>query len=235
MEGLEAPHRSASLSAQLVSGLRAHIAAGRWPVGTRIPPENALVQELQVSRNTLREALRALVHLGLLEARAGDGTYVRASNELESVLVRRATSARGDDVFELRAILEEYAAGLAAVRRTSHDLAELRRLLGCAEEAGRTGDMEAIAAVDGDFHRALVHAGGNELLTEVYDYLGSALTSALGALTWNAEAAAEHARLHVQLVDAVEAGDETGARCLAASVVQVTRHTAATARGEADA
>ncbi|MFI0451803.1 FadR/GntR family transcriptional regulator [Actinomadura sp. 6N118] len=230
MEGLEAPHRAVSLSAQLVSSLRAHIAAGRWPVGTRIPPESVLVQELQVSRNTLREALRALVHLGLLEARAGDGTYVRASNELESVLVRRATSAPSEDVFELRAILEEYAAGLAAVRRTSHDLAELRRLLGCAEEADRTGDMETIAAVDGDFHRALVRASGNELLTEVYEYLGSALTSALGALTWNAEAAAEHARLHAQLVDAVEARDETGARSMAASVVQVTRHTAA--RGE---
>ncbi|KAB2340622.1 FadR/GntR family transcriptional regulator [Actinomadura rudentiformis] len=233
MEGLEAPHRGVSLSAQLVSSLRAHIAAGRWPVGTRIPPESVLVQELQVSRNTLREALRALVHLGLLEARAGDGTYVRASSELESVLVRRAASARSEDVFELRAILEEYAAGLAAVRRTTDDLAELRRLLGCAEEAGRTGDMETIAAVDGEFHRALVRASGNEILAEVYEYLGSALTSALGALTWNAEAAAEHDRLHGQLVDAIEAGDETGARCMAASVVQATRHTAATARREA--
>ncbi|WP_020385901.1 FadR/GntR family transcriptional regulator [Kribbella catacumbae] len=230
MEGLEAPQRTASLSAQLVDSLRAHIAAGRWPVGSRIPPEHTLVQELQVSRNTLREALRALVHLGLLEARAGDGTYVRASNELESVLVRRATAARGEDVFELRAILEEYAAGLAAVRRTSEDLAELRRLLDCADEVSSTEDMEAIAAVDGDFHRTLVRAGGNELLTDVYGYLGSALTSALGALPWNAEDQAEHARLHRQLVDAVEAGDETDARYLAASVVEVSRRAA----GEAD-
>jgi DNA-binding FadR family transcriptional regulator len=181
------------------------------------------VKELQVSRNTLREALRALVHLGLLEARAGDGTYVRASNELESVLVRRAVVSPSEDVLELRAILEEYAAGLAAVRRTSEDLAELRRLLDCADEAGRSGDMEAIAEVDGEFHRALVRAGGNELLTDVYGYLGSALTSALGAMPWSAEAAATHAQLHRQLVDAVEAGDETGARYLAASVVHTTR------------
>lgn len=230
MEGLEVPQRTASLSAQLVESLRAHIAAGRWPVGSRIPPEHTLVQELRVSRNTLREALRALVHLGLLEARAGDGTYVRASNELESVLVRRAATARGEDVYELRAILEEYAAGLAAVRRTSQDLAELRRLLDCADEVSSTGDMEAIAEVDGDFHRALVRAGGNELLTDVYGYLGSALASALGALPWNAEAVAEHAQLHRQLVDAVEAGDELGARYLAASVVQLSRQAA----GEAD-
>jgi DNA-binding FadR family transcriptional regulator len=192
-------------------------------VGSRIPPENTLVKELQVSRNTLREALRALVHLGLLEARAGDGTYVRASNELESVLVRRATASPSEDVLELRAILEEYAAGLAAVRRTSEDLVELRRLLDCADDAGRTRDMELIAEVDGEFHRALVRAGGNELLTDVYGYLGSALASALGAMPWDEEAMAEHAQLHRQLVDAVEAGDETGARYLAASVVLTTR------------
>ncbi|PZG43676.1 GntR family transcriptional regulator [Spongiactinospora gelatinilytica] len=227
MEGLEAPHRSATMSAQLVNSLRAHIESGRWPVGTRIPPEHVLVEQLKVSRNTVREALRALVHLGLLEARVGDGTYVRAASELESVLVRRASAAREEEIFELRAILEEYAAGLAAARRSESKVGVLRRLLAAVEEANRAGEMAALAAADGEFHREVVNAGGNGLLAEVYAYLGTALTATLRAVPWDPEAAAEHARLHVRLVDAIEAGDEVAARHVASSVVRVTRRSAA--------
>lgn len=226
MDVPDAPRRSASLSAQLVTSLRDHIAAGRWPVGTRIPAEHDLVEQLGVSRNTLREALRALVHLGLLEARAGDGTYVRASDELEPVLVRRAAAASRDEVFELRAVLEEYAAGLAAARRTDDDVARLRRELGRPEWAGGGADMAAVAAVDSDFHHAVVEAGGNRLLSEVYAYLGSALTATLGSLPLAPDVLAHHALLHVRLVDAIASGDTERARRAAASVVEVTRRAA---------
>ncbi|HEY3482657.1 MAG TPA: winged helix-turn-helix domain-containing protein, partial [Streptomyces sp.] len=87
MNDLRAPHRVASLAAQLVDTLREQIASGEWPVGMRIPAENDLVKQLGVGRTTVREALGALVHLGLLEARRGDGTYVRASSEMQSVLM----------------------------------------------------------------------------------------------------------------------------------------------------
>ncbi|MFE5163068.1 FadR/GntR family transcriptional regulator [Streptomyces sp. NPDC056697] len=89
--------------------LREQITSGAWPVGMRIPPEHDLVEQLGVGRTTVREALGALVHLGLLEARKGDGTYVRTSSEMHSVLMRRANTSRWSDVLELRAVLEEYA------------------------------------------------------------------------------------------------------------------------------
>lgn len=118
MEGMREPRRAATLSAQAADQLREQIASGRWPVGSRIPSEHELVAILGISRNTVREAVRALVHLGLLEARAGDGTYVRVASEMEAVLLRRAATAHLSEVFELRAVLEEHAAGLAAQRRT---------------------------------------------------------------------------------------------------------------------
>ncbi|MEU1670474.1 GntR family transcriptional regulator [Streptomyces roseifaciens] len=182
MKRISAPRRTAILSAQLVESLRSHIENGGWPVGTRIPPEQALIEELGVGRSTLREAIGALVHLGLLEPRAGDGTYVRSSSELQSVMARRAGSAKRDDVLELRTVLEEYASGAAALRRSDGQVHQLRELLADAEAATAGEDASAATAVDALFHRSAVRASGNDLLIEVYDYLGTALTSHLGGL-----------------------------------------------------
>ncbi|MEU0933036.1 FCD domain-containing protein [Embleya sp. NPDC005971] len=223
MKRISTPRRSASLSAQLVDSLRAHIEAGGWPVGTRIPPEQALVEELGVGRSTLREALGALVHLGLLEARIGDGTYVRSSSELQSVMVRRAGAAQRDNVLELRTVLEEYASGAAALRRSEEQLHQLRELLADADAACAGEDMAAAGSVDALFHRAVVRASGNDLLIEVYDYLGTALATSLGGLPWDATGAEEHADLHRRLVDAIEARDESGARDAAGAIVRLTR------------
>ncbi|MFH8346400.1 FadR/GntR family transcriptional regulator [Streptomyces sp. NPDC018045] len=206
-----------------MDSLRSHIEAGGWPVGTRIPPEQALVEELGVGRSTLREALGALVHLGLLEARVGDGTYVRASSELQSVMVRRASSAQRNNVLELRTVLEEYASGAAALRRSEDHLRQLKELLADADAACAGEDRAAATRVDALFHRAVVRASGNDLLIEVYDCLGTALASALGGLPWDAADAEEHAGLHRRLVDAIEARDESGARAAAAAIVQLTR------------
>ncbi|MFF0628567.1 FadR/GntR family transcriptional regulator [Streptomyces sp. NPDC004296] len=223
MKRITTPRRTASLSAQLVDSLRSHIEAGGWPVGTRIPPEQALIEELGVGRSTLREALGALAHLGLLEARIGDGTYVRSSSELQSVMVRRASSAQRENVLELRTVLEEYASGAAALRRDEDQLHQLRELLVDADTAAAGGDMSLAGSVDALFHRAVVRASKNDLLVEVYDYLGTALTSSLGGLPWDAADAEEHAGLHRRLVDAIEAQDESGARDAAAAIVQLTR------------
>src|ERR1700675_2243425 len=103
---LTAPVRSPTLATQVAKQLEALICSGEWPIGCRIPPESELMTLLGVSRNTLREGLRSLVHVGMLESRVGDGTYVRAFSELEAPLMRRAQRAGPVDAVELRAILE---------------------------------------------------------------------------------------------------------------------------------
>ena len=69
------------------------ISTGRWPVGSKLPPETALVEELGVARNTMREAVRALAHAGVLSVRHGGGVYVMAASPVEGLLGRRL--ARG--------------------------------------------------------------------------------------------------------------------------------------------
>ena len=222
MNDLRAPNRVASLSAQLVETLREQIESGKWPVGTRSPPEHDLVKQLGVGRTTVREALGALVHMGLLEARKGDGTYVRSSSELHSALMRRVGTSARRDVLELREVLEQYASALAATRRTEDDLIRLRRLLDEAEIALKSGDRTACAEIDAHFHQAVVSAGGNALLSEVYDVLRVSATEQIGGTLWSMATAMEHALLHRRLVEAIAAQDEIGARLRAAEIVNLT-------------
>ena len=73
---LTSPRRE-PLADQVIAQLRTQITSGEWPVGSRIPTEVELVEQLGVARNTVREAVRALAHNGLLDIRQGSGTYVR--------------------------------------------------------------------------------------------------------------------------------------------------------------
>src|SRR5690349_24962417 len=94
--------RPRALSDQVIATLRAQITSGEWAVGSRIPTEPVLVEQLGVARNTVREAVRALAHNGLLDIRQGSGTYVVATSELAAVLGRRFAAAPQHDVVELR-------------------------------------------------------------------------------------------------------------------------------------
>src|SRR5258706_7006879 len=172
---LQTPIRGMTLSAQVAEQVEALITSGAWPVGTRIPGENALVERLGVSRNTIREALRSLVHTGMLEARPGDGTFVRTPSELEAPLMRRAQRARLEDAVEVRSLLEQQAARLAALRRTDDDVRRLRTLLDAQRRASESGARAAYAEADAELHRTVVACTGNKFLTEIYEYLGGAL------------------------------------------------------------
>ncbi len=157
--------RNQPLSAQIAERVRAHIESGEWPVGHRVPGEHELAEALGTSRNTVREALRGLVHAGLLEARPGDGTYVRASTELEVALRRRASREEINNVFEVRAALEQYGARRAAEHANEEQIATLTRLLDARD--AHTG-IEDYLALDLAFHLELVRASGNQLLGDLY-------------------------------------------------------------------
>src|SRR3954454_19626860 len=113
--------RRTPLFDQVIGQLRDQITSGRWPVGSRIPTEPELVEQLGVARNTLREAVRALAHNGLLDIRQGSGTYVLATSGFGAVMQRRFAGADARHVAELRSALEATAAALAAGRRTDQD------------------------------------------------------------------------------------------------------------------
>ena len=164
----------ASLVDETVGALRAEIAAGRWAVGGRIPPEPALVELLKVSRGTVREAVRVLAAAGLLEVRQGSGTYVRSQAD-GTGMVQRLGLASLKERLEVRCMLESEAARLAAPRCTGADIAELNRLLDARDAAPPQDFVEQDLA----FHRRLVALSGNSALEALYEWFSASVAETI--------------------------------------------------------
>src|SRR6266516_2660579 len=126
--------RGAGVTGEAIDRMRELIASGEWGPGTRLPREADLAKQLGLSRNSLREAVRALSLARVLEVRQGDGTFVSSlepSELLEPTLsaTRLLQGSTVLELFEVRRILEPEAAAMAA-RRADHDvLSDLRREL----------------------------------------------------------------------------------------------------------
>ncbi|GAA1539659.1 FadR/GntR family transcriptional regulator [Nocardioides humi] len=212
-----APATPASLVDQAIAGMRALLDSGEWEVGTRIPPEPALAAELGVSRNTVREAVRALAHLGLLQVRRGDGTYVAATTEMQALMRKQLDRVDVIHLLEVRHAIEVRAAALAAERRTDDDLAALDAIMARRHAAIRDGDGPAFVDVDVDFHCAVVAAAHNPLLVELYDGLVETLRASIdGAADVLADVLAAE---HDAVLAAVRAGDPVAAAAAAAELL----------------
>ncbi|MFD0684025.1 FadR/GntR family transcriptional regulator [Actinomadura fibrosa] len=200
--------RRASLVDQVIDQLTSEITAGTWPVGGKIPPEPVLAEALGVGRNTVREAVRALTHAGLLDSRQGDGTYVRATSELSSAVRRRLETAELVETLEVRRGLEVEAARLAAARRTAADIEAITAALERRDAAWTLGDHAAFVEADLAFHTAVVEATHNRVLTDLYRDFSAALRASIGA----AGTLLEHADVpHGPIAAAIEAGDAAAA------------------------
>ncbi|RFU83093.1 FadR family transcriptional regulator [Streptomyces triticagri] len=211
---LSSPRRSA-LSDQVIAELRKQITSGEWPVGARIPTEPELVEQLGVARNTVREAVRALAHNGLLDIRQGSGTYVVATSELAGVMHRRFADADPRHIAELRATLESSAARHAAERRTERELKQLDALLLRREEAWHSGDSAAFVDADATFHLAVVAAGHNDVMTALYSDLSDVLRTWLRGDVGE-DLSPENHMDHGRLVDFIRSGDGEAAAAEAA-------------------
>lgn len=199
-----------TLAEQVAWQIEQLIETGAWPVGTKIPPEPELMEELNVSRNTLREAVRALIHSGMLSTRQGDGTYVCSSSALGPVLQKRVQRTDKIETLEVRHALEREAAVLAAERRTEQDLAEIRDCLQRGITAVENGDHAAYAESDMDFHRSIIAASHNTLLAELYDHMTEGLRDSITEVVQMSDHAC-FLQNHEQLLQAIVRQDSTQA------------------------
>ncbi|MEW1841052.1 FCD domain-containing protein [Nonomuraea angiospora] len=223
--------RPSPLVEQATQHLREQITQGEWPVGTRLPGENALAKALGVGRSTVREALRALAGAGLVQARQGSGVFVIATAmatvpaEDWPARLRRAAIT---DVYEVRMMVETQAARMAARRRTEEDVAALEEALAARARAAAQDDA---AFVDADIalHAAVVAAAGNPVLTDLFAEFAPALREGLIGLV-EVLGLRAHDRnpghdLHAQLVAAVRDGDgDAAGAILQAELEQTLAH-----------
>jgi GntR family transcriptional regulator, transcriptional repressor for pyruvate dehydrogenase complex len=169
-----------ALTDEAIDKIKAMIVSGELRPGDRLPREADLAQRLGLSRNSLREAVRALALIRVLDVRQGDGTYVTS---LEPGLLLDALTFvvdfhRDDTVLqflEVRRILEPAATAMAAQRMTEEQIARLGEVV---TALGDDPSVEALVANDLEFHRLIAAGAGNPVLDTLIDSLSGPTTRA---------------------------------------------------------
>ncbi len=211
-------------TADAIRTIKDMILDGRLAPGQRLPAERALCEALGVSRPTVREAIRSLQAMNIVESRHGAGTFVSSlsTEELLRPLQFAMSLAEGglEHLFEVRLLLEPGAAALAAERATPDQIAGLRDCARRAEQEAAV-DADAMVRLDAELHERIVEASGNPLLQHLWS-----ATKALGVESRRytvrlPEVPPHTVTEHVAIAEAVAGGDAAAAR--AAMEAHITR------------
>jgi GntR family transcriptional regulator, transcriptional repressor for pyruvate dehydrogenase complex len=199
-----------ALTDQAITKIKDLIVAGEFAPGARLPREKELAERLGLSRNSLREAVRALTLIGVLEPKQGDGTYVTS---LEPELLLAGTSFVTDlitgptlrELYQVRRILEPAATALATPRLTEDDFAALEKSLASMDAAQTT---QAFIDADVEFHRVIVSACGNATLASLIQSLaGGTMRARIWRAIHERGAVERTRRLHHDIHRALEQRD----------------------------
>ena len=171
--------RRLSLVEQVIKQMEKMIESHQWAVGEKIPAEPDLMELFDVSRNTLREGIRSLVHAGLLETRQGIGTTVKSASSFQVAVANQISKSDILETLEVRLALEKEAAHLAAKRRTVFDLVEIEQALENCHQARELNDYQRFVKQDLLFHKTIVKAAHNQMLLAIYESLTDALQGSI--------------------------------------------------------
>ena len=186
----------------------------RYLPGSKLPNENELSEELQVSRTTLREAISFLVAQGVLEIQRGKGTFVAAQLPTAGLdltaLAGMRSRGRARDLFEMRLIFEPATAALACQRATDEELEQIRKKAEKVELEARIGGDWPLA--DQEFHLAIMRASHNEYMRRLYPIINGAVNEIL-QISHNRQSMQETALADNRMIlDFLLRRDEAGAR-----------------------
>jgi len=209
--------RAASLDERIVAEIRTLIDSGKIAPGDRLPAERDLAQALNVSRASLREAVRRLAAMGLVEIRWGQGVFIRSADldfvleHVAPILLRSGSTA---DLYEVRRLLEVAAAGWAAERSSQAERADLQALIDEAE-ANRerlASDAEFARDVDQRYHNLIAGLSHNQVMMRIMVGLLDLLREVRQRSFAIPGRALRSLEEHHQITSAIVAGDVAEAR-----------------------
>lgn len=211
---LAEPIGRVSVSELVVQRLLALVRDGHLGPGDKLPPERDLADQLAVSRPTVREALRALSILGVLEIRHGGGVYVTslAAEELLAPMefFVSLNAQNMAELFDARIHFEPMLAGLAAERLTAAALARLETLV--AAQVGDPEDADLFHDTDVEFHKTILEASGNDFLTRFGRLLQVLGDQGRKAFQTRKSVRAQSIEDHQVILSALTARDPVGAQ-----------------------
>jgi GntR family transcriptional repressor for pyruvate dehydrogenase complex len=206
-------HRRKNVWEQVVDEMKSLIISGEWKVGQQLSPEVKLAKEFGVSRPTLREAIKQLSLMGLLEVCHGKGTFVtRPNNEsfmrpLTNLLMQEKHNVL--EIVEARLMIENTTAFYAAKRITEEDVVTLQSYL--SEMVANKNDIEKYTAIDHLFHKQVALSAGNSIVIRMFDIVEDLLSTEQfrKIILPNMETGVEE---HQKILDAIISGDSNRAQ-----------------------
>ncbi|UQZ87631.1 HTH-type transcriptional regulator LutR [Paenibacillus konkukensis] len=192
---------------EVVEQLQRKISLGELTPGMQIPTEPELMSQFAVGRSTIREAVRVLVHAGLLEKKQGQGTFVCGQKPIQEPLDYRLRRAEILEVYEVRRMLELEAAKLAAERRDDEDLKTMRQYLDQRQAALDRNDVKGYLDADVAYHSAVATATKNAVLADLYHSFTDVMRSALEILVSDPEYKGHFTLQHEKIYEAIRDRD----------------------------
>lgn len=220
---------------QAAEQIKELINEGYFQDGEKLPPEQELSKQLNVSRSSIREALRVLESEGLVEIKRGLGAYLtlargqrRSLRDVSQWLKQRKESL--EQVLQVRECIEGTSAALAAKHASAEALRKIRDLIeeqiSHVEIISQTGDenYDILSQLDVGFHLAISEASGNDIIHEIVSHVVPSFSESNKAVLYVSKRMDRTIEEHLEILKALEAGDaETAERVMRAHISQVRR------------
>lgn len=202
---------------QIVNQIQGAIRDGQFARGARLPTERELSESFGVSRSVVREAVKVLGAMGLVESRQGSGLYVRHETiqtvSRAFILSVSPDAESVDRLFEFRQGLEADACRLAAQRRTGAQITEMTDILARIDPADDSDDWTVFGAVDVRFHKIIAEACGNPYLQVAIATARDMQSDVVALFAEKAGSMQQAMTHHRQILDAI--GQRDGERAAA--------------------
>jgi GntR family transcriptional regulator, transcriptional repressor for pyruvate dehydrogenase complex len=212
------PIKREPVATQIARQLVEYLLSGEVEPGARMPSERQLAEAFGVGRSAMREAIKSLSLIGLVEVRQGDGTYLRKA---DSALLPEVIEwglllgeQRTMDLVEARQEIEVVIAGLAAKRRTDQDIEDLRSLLQRMLDAT---SVHAFVDADVAFHLKLADSAGNSVLRDIHSSIQALLRAWIARVLTLTLSTSPSYDEHVPIFEAIERGDAAAAQAAMAA------------------
>jgi len=194
-----------------IATIRERIEVGVYPVGSLLPAQRQLSEELAISRASLREALSTLEALGLLMIRPGKGVYVESAQAAAAQPWRFAEQSSLPDTYQMRFALEGFIARMAALAVTDSDLAWFEDNIAAMQTALACDELDEAARLDYDFHMRIVSIAGNAAIESILSSAAEIMKESQRMPFYRRELVLSTYTEHRAILDALRARDSAAA------------------------
>ena len=205
------PIDSSSVVEQIIHQITKAISTGRFRIGDRLPSEFELASELNVGRNSLREAIKILSTMGIVEIKRGDGTYICQQLKptvfdatIYGLILGESTE---EELYELRKILDEDMLTLAMQKCSDRDLETLGAFIDEMRTCFHRGDISKASKLDYEFHLYLAQCCHNSFLQRIVTGVYRLFEQSIETNIRSEEEFAKADKYHQQMVDCLIAKD----------------------------